>query len=406
MAQFQYVALNRTSGQRVTGTIDVATEAAGTAILRERGLVVTQIQTAKVRGLNKKRSRRKKVSIDDLVIFCRQMTTIVNAGLPLIEGLNILGEQMENPTFRGVVRQIEKDVEGGDTLTDALARHPRIFNALFVNLVKAGEASGMLDEILAQLAIYLEKSASLQRKVKSATIYPTVVMTVAAIVVVILMVYVIPVFEKIFQGFGAQLPTPTMILIAISHFIQDYWYLLGGGLIAAGYLAMRFIKTEKGRMLFDSALLKFPVLGTLFRKVGVAKFSRTFSTLLRSGVNILVALEIVAKTSGNKVIERAIDNMRSSIKEGESIAGPLKESGVFPPMVIRMIDVGERTGALDEMLTKIADFYEDQVDTAVAGLTQMLEPLILVFLGVIVGGILIAMYMPMFAMTNIIKGKS
>ncbi len=406
MAQFQYVALNRSSGQRVTGTIDVATEAAGTAILRERGLVVTQIQTAKVRGLNKKRSRRKKVSIDDLVIFCRQMATIVNAGLPLIEGLNILGEQMENPTFRGVVRQIEKDVEGGDTLTDALARHPRIFNPLFVNLVKAGEASGMLDEILAQLAIYLEKAASLQRKVKSATIYPTVVMTVAAIVVIILMVYVIPVFEKIFQGFGAQLPTPTMILITISHFIRDYWYLLGGGLIAAGYLANRFIKTEKGRMLFDSALLKFPVLGTLFRKVGVAKFSRTFSTLLRSGVNILVALEIVAKTAGNKVIERAIDNMRSSIKEGESIAGPLKESGVFPPMVIRMIDVGERTGALDEMLTKIADFYEDQVDTAVAGLTQMLEPLILVFLGVIVGGILIAMYMPMFAMTNIIKGKS
>lgn len=406
MAQFQYVALNRSSGQRVSGTIDVATEAAGMAMLRERGLVVTQMQTMKARGLNKKRSRRKKVSIDDLVIFCRQMATIVNAGLPLIEGLNILGEQMENPTFRGVVRQIEKDVEGGDTLTDALARHPRIFNPLFVNLVKAGEASGMLDEILAQLAIYLEKAASLQRKVKSATIYPTVVMTVAAIVVIILMVYVIPVFEKIFQGFGAQLPTPTMILITLSHFVRDYWYLLGGGLIALGYLVNRFIKTEKGRMLFDSSLLKMPVLGTLFRKVGVAKFSRTFSTLLRSGVNILVALEIVAKTSGNKVIERAIDNMRASIKEGESIAGPLKESGVFPPMVIRMIDVGERTGALDEMLTKIADFYEDQVDTAVAGLTQMLEPLILVFLGVIVGGILIAMYMPMFAMTNIIKGKS
>lgn len=405
MAQFQYVALNRSSGQRVSGTIDVATEAAGMAMLRERGLVVTQMQTMKARGLNKKRSRRKKVSIDDLVIFCRQMATIVNAGLPLIEGLNILGEQMENPTFRGVVRQIEKDVEGGDTLTDALARHPRIFNPLFVNLVKAGEASGMLDEILAQLAIYLEKAASLQRKVKSATIYPTVVMTVAAIVVIILMVYVIPVFEKIFQGFGAQLPTPTMILITLSHFVRDYWYLLGGGLIALGYLVNRFIKTEKGRMLFDSSLLKMPVLGTLFRKVGVAKFSRTFSTLLRSGVNILVALEIVAKTAGNKVIERAIDNMRASIKEGESIAGPLKESGVFPPMVIRMIDVGERTGALDEMLTKIADFYEDQVDTAVAGLTQMLEPLILVFLGVIVGGILIAMYMPMFAMTNIVKGK-
>ena len=406
MPSYQYVALNRSSGQRVTGTIDVATESAGMAMLRERGLLVTSIQSAKSKAMSKRRSRRKKVSIDDLVIFCRQLATIVNAGLPLIEGLNILGEQMENPTFRGVVRQIEKDVEGGDTLTEALARHPRIFNPLFVNLVKAGEASGMLDEILAQLALYLEKSASLQRKVKSATIYPTVVMTVAAIVVIVLMVYVIPVFEKIFMGFGAQLPTPTLVLITISHFIRDFWYVLAGALFFAGFMARRVIKTEKGRYLFDATLLKLPVLGVLFRKVGTAKFSRTFSTLLRSGVNILVALEIVAKTSGNKVIERAIDNMRASIKEGESIAGPLKESGVFPPMVTRMIDVGERTGALDEMLTKIADFYEDQVDTAVAGLTQMLEPLILVFLGVIVGGILIAMYMPMFAMTNIIKGKS
>jgi type IV pilus assembly protein PilC len=405
MAVYQYVALNRSSGQKVTGTIDVTTESAGIAMLKERGLLVTSMQVSKGKANAKKRTRRKRVGIDDLVIFCRQMATIVNAGLPLIEGLNILGEQMENPTFRSVVRQIEKDVEGGDTLTEALARHPRIFNPLFVNLIKAGEASGMLDEILAQLALYLEKAASLQRKVKSATIYPTVVMTVATIVVIVLMVYVIPVFEKIFQGFGAQLPVPTMVLITISHFIKDYWYALAGGLFVAGFLFTRVLKTDKGRYTFDAMLLKLPVLGVLFRKVAVAKFSRTFSTLLRSGVNILVALEIVARTSGNRVIELAIDNMRNSIKEGESIAGPLRESNVFPPMVIRMIDVGERTGALDEMLTKIADFYEDQVDTAVAGLTQMLEPVILVFLGVVVGGILIAMYMPMFAMTNIIKGK-
>lgn len=386
------------------GSIEVATESAGVAMLKEKGLLVTSIKPAKVKAA-KRSGRRRRVGIDDLVIFCRQLATIVNAGLPLIEGLNILGEQMENPTFRKVVKQIEKDVEGGETLTESLARHPKIFSSLFVNLVKAGEASGMLDEILAQLALYLEKASSLQRKVKAAMIYPSVVMTVAVAVVIILMVFVIPVFEKIFQGFGAKLPTPTLVLLAISHFIRDYWYVLIGIIFAVGFLFNRYLKNERGRYQFDALLLRLPILGSLFRKVAIAKFSRTFSTLLRAGVNILVALEIVAKTAGNKVVERAIDNMRSSIKEGESIAGPLKESGVFPPMVTRMIDIGERTGALDEMLTKIADFYEDQVDTAVAGLTQMLEPFILVFLGVIVGGILIAMYMPMFKITTIIKGK-
>lgn len=406
MPVYQYVALNRENGQKISGTIDAASESAGTMMLRERGMTVTSIKSSKSKAKTTKSRRRKKVKLDDLVIFCRQLATIVNAGLPIIEGLNILGEQMENPTFRSVIQQIEKDVEGGDTLTDALDRHPRIFSVLFVNLVKAGEASGMLDEILAQLAIYLEKAASLQRKVKSATIYPTVVITVSIIVVVVLMVWVVPVFEKIFEGFGAKLPAPTMVLIGISHFIKNYWYALLGIVFGTGFLINRILKTKQGRYKFDSMLLRLPIIGSLFRKVAVAKFSRTFSTLLRSGVNILVALEIVARTSGNTVVERAIDNMRSSIKEGESIAGPLKASGVFPPMVTRMIDVGERTGALDEMLSKIADFYEDQVDTAVAGLTQMLEPVILVFLGVIVGGILIAMYMPMFKMTSIIKGKS
>ncbi len=405
MPIYQYIALNRASGQKINGSIDAASEGAGVAVLKERGLLVTSIKTKKAKGAAKRGGRGRRIGIDDLVIFCRQLATIVNAGLPLIEGLNILGEQMENATFRKIVKQIEKDVEGGDTLTDSLARHPKVFSGLFVNLVKAGEASGMLDEILAQLALYLEKASSLQRKVKSAMIYPSVVMTVAVAVVTILMVFVIPVFEKIFQGFGAKLPTPTLVLLAISHFIRDYWYVLVGVIFAVGFLINRYLKTERGRYQFDAMLLRLPILGTLFRKVAVAKFSRTFSTLLRAGVNILVALEIVAKTAGNKVVERAIDNMRSSIKEGESVAGPLKESGVFPPMVTRMIDIGERTGALDEMLTKIADFYEDQVDTAVAGLTQMLEPFILVFLGVIVGGILIAMYMPMFKITTVIKGK-
>ncbi len=405
MPVFEYVGMNRNSGQKISGTIEAATQTAGMSLLRERGLMVTSIQPSKSKARSKTRGRRKKVSIDDLVIFCRQMSTIVNAGLPLIEGLNILGEQMENPTFRSVVRQIEKDVEGGDTLTDALARHPRIFSALFINLVKAGEASGMLDEILRQLSTYLEKAAALQRKVKSAMIYPIVVLTIAAVVIVVLMVWVVPVFEEVFEAFGSQLPWPTQVLVNISHFMRDYWYALLGAVIGVIWLAKRYFSTEKGRWQIDTFCLNLPVLGTLFRKVAVAKFSRTFSTLLRSGVNILVSLEIVAKTSGNKVVEYAINDMRDSIKEGESIAGPLKESGVFPPMVTRMIDIGERTGSLDEMLTKIADFYEEQVDTAVEGLTQMLEPFILVFLGVVVGGILIAMYLPIFKISTIIKGK-
>ena len=404
MARFQYVAVNRASGQQVDGMMEGATESSVMAILKEKGLMVISIKPAKEKRVKKPRGG--KVGIDDLVIFCRQMATIVNAGLPIIEGLNILGEQMENAAFQKVIRKVEKDVEGGDTLTDALARHPQVFNPLYINLVKAGEASGMLDEILAQLSIYLEKASSLQRKVKSALIYPSCVIVVAIVVVLVLMIFVIPVFENIFNGFGAKLPAPTLVLLNISHFIRDYWYALGGLAFSLWFLINRYLKTKKGRYQFDSLCLKIPVVGVLVRKVSVAKFSRTFSTLLRSGVNILIALEIVAKTAGNKVVEEAIDNMRASIKEGESISGPLKSSGVFPPMVTRMIEVGEKTGALDDMLTKIADFYEDQVDTAVAGLTQMLEPFILVFLGVVVGGILIAMYMPMFKITTIIKGTS
>ena len=352
----------------------------------------------------KKGRRGKKVGLDDLVVFTRQMAVIVNAGLPLIEGLNILAEQMENATFREVLKQVEKDVEGGATLTDALAKHPRIFSTLYVNLVKAGEASGMLDEILVQLAMYMEKAASLQRKVKSATIYPSIVISVAVIVVSVLMVVVIPVFESIFEDFGADLPMPTLILITISKWMRANILWLIAGVVITLVTLVKIMRTRSGRMKFDTLLLRLPVFGDLFRKVAVAKFSRTFSTLLRSGVNILVSLEIVAKTAGNMVIEQSIDNMRLSIKEGESIAGPLRASGVFPPMVVRMIDVGERTGSLDEMLQKIADFYEDQVDVAVGGLTQLLEPVMIVFLGVVVGGIVIAMFMPLFKLTEIIRG--
>jgi type IV pilus assembly protein PilC len=404
MPPFDYKARNRDTGQLVTGSIEVQSADAGIALLRERGLMVTSINVGRKYKKATKNKGGRRVSLDDLVIFTRQMAVIVNAGLPLIEGLNILGEQMENVTFREVIKQIEKDVEGGSTLTDAMAKHGRIFNTLYVNLVKAGEASGMLDEILVQLAIYIEKAASLQRKVKSATIYPSIVISVAIIVVSVLMVVVIPVFEEIFKDFGANLPKPTAILIGMSKWIRQNFLYLVGSIVVFLVFFIRALRTKNGRHKFDELLLKLPVFGDLFRKVAVAKFSRTFSTLLRSGVNILVALEIVAKTSGNMVVEDSIDHMRMSIKEGESIAGPLKESGVFPPMVIRMIDVGERTGALDEMLQKIADFYEDQVDVAVGGLTQMLEPIMIVFLGVVVGGIVIAMFMPLFKLTEVIRG--
>ncbi len=405
MGAFEYKARNRETGQLVTGVLEVTNADAGIAVLRDKGLIVTSINPTRAKRAAAPKGRRgKKVGLDDLVVFTRQMAVIVNAGLPLIEGLNILGEQMENATFRDVIKQIEKDVEGGSTLTDAMAKHPRIFSTLYVNLVKAGEASGMLDEILVQLAVYIEKAASLQRKVKSATIYPSIVVSVAVIVVSVLMVVVIPVFKSIFDDFKAELPLPTKVLITISEFMRAYIFYLIGGAVAFIFTVIKILRTRAGRMKFDHMLLRMPVFGEIFRKVAVAKFSRTFSTLLRSGVNILVSLEIVAKTSGNMVIEQAIDNMRMSIKEGESIAGPLKASGVFPPMVVRMIDVGERTGSLDEMLQKIADFYEDQVDVAVGGLTQLLEPVMIVFLGVVVGGIVIAMFMPLFKLTEIIRG--
>lgn len=406
MAAFKYKARSRTSGKMTEGVIEVADQQAGIAALREKGLIVQSIVPArtgrgKLSGDRKKRGRN--VGLEDLVIFSRQLAVIVNAGLPIIEGLNILGEQMENAAFRTVIQQIERDVEGGDTLSDAMAKHPRVFNALFVNLIRAGEASGMLDVILVQLAVYMEKAASLQRKVKGATIYPTIVITVAVIVVSILMTVVIPVFENIFANFNADLPAPTQILCNISRWIRHYWYLILGGLAGGGFAFFRYIRTPAGRKQFDATLLKMPIFGLLFRKVAVAKFSRTFGVLLRSGVNILVALEIVAKTAGNKIVEEAIDKVRLSIREGDTIAGPLRESGVFPPMVVRMVDVGERSGALDEMLTKIADFYEEQVDVAVDSLTQMLEPVMIVFLGVVVGGIVISMFMPLFNIADVVS---
>jgi type IV pilus assembly protein PilC len=330
------------------------------------------------------------------------MATMVNAGLPLIEGLSILGENLENATFAAVVKQIEKDVEGGDTLTEAMSKHPKVFDTLYVSLIRAGEAAGMLDQILLQLSGYLEKASSLQRKIKSAMIYPSVIVTVAMAVVVLLMIKVIPVFAEIFDSFDAELPAPTKFMITLSNFTRTYAPAIGVGLVIFSFLFRRYIATRRGRYNFDTFLLRMPVLGELFQKVAIAKFTRTFSTLLRSGVNIILSLEIVAKSAGNAVVEEAVMNVRSSIKEGESIAAPLKQCTVFPSMVVRMIDIGERTGALDDMLVKIADYYEEQVDIAVAGLTSLMEPLIITFLGVVVGGIVVSMFLPMFQLGSIV----
>jgi type IV pilus assembly protein PilC len=404
MPAFTYSARDRASGQMVEGTLEASSQIEGLGLLKERGLLVTSIKESAAKAVAKKqkRKRRKRITIDDRVLFSRQLSTMINAGLPLVEGLNILGENLDNVTFADIVRHIQADVEGGETLTDAMAKHPRVFDTLYVSLIRAGEASGMLDQILMQLSTYLEKAATLQRKVKSAMIYPSVIVSVALAVVSLLMIKVVPVFAEIFESFDAELPTATQMMITASEFCQAN-FLLMLGILVGGIVGLKYYKkTEGGRRNFDAALLKFPVLGELFQKVAIAKFTRTFSTLLRAGVNIIYSLEITAKSSGNKIVEEAVLRVRDSIKEGESIASPLRESAIFPSMVVRMIDIGERTGALDEMLVKIADYYEEQVDIAVAGLTSLMEPLIICFLGVVVGGIVISMFLPMFQLGSIV----
>ena len=386
------------------GLIEAPTQTDGIGTLKERGLMVTSINPSKARSASKrnKQGRRKKIKIDDKVVFSRQLATMINAGLPLIEGLSILGENMDNPSFAQVIKDIEKDIETGDTLTDAMGKHPRVFDNLYISLIRAGEAAGMLDQILLQLSGYLEKSAALQRKIKSAMIYPSVIVSVALAVVALLMIKVVPIFAGIFESFDAELPGPTKLMITMSDACRNNaLYVLIGGVVF-GFLFLRYIRTRRGRRRFDSALLKMPILGELFQKVAIAKFTRTFSTLLRSGVNIILSLEITAKSAGNMVVEEAVEKVRTSIKEGESIANPLKDCPVFPSMVVRMIDIGERTGALDDMLVKIADYYEEQVDIAVSGLTSLMEPLIICFLGIVVGGIVISMFLPMFQLGSIV----
>ncbi len=366
-------------------------------------------------GLNPTKVKKKPIEINiklpgmggvtgkDLLVFTRQFATMIDAGLPLVQCLEILGGQMDNPGFKKVVFAIKAKVEGGSTFADALKDHPKVFDELYVQLCAAGEVGGILDTILNRLATYKEKSEKLKRKVKSAMTYPAIVIIVAIVVTAVLLLKVTPVFAKMFSDFGSALPAPTQFIIDISDWLQSYILYLIGGIIAFSVAFTTFYRNPKGRKIFDKVILKTPLFGEVIRKVAVARFTRTLGTMISSGVPILDALEVTAKTAGNRTVEAGIYYVRSKISEGKNIAGPLLETKVFPPMVVQMIGVGEATGAMDAMLNKIADFYDDEVDTAVAGLTAMIEPLLMVFLGIVVGGFLIAMYLPIFSIASAIK---
>ena len=345
---------------------------------------------------------KEKVKEKDVVIFARLFATMINAGLPIIQCLDLLSEEEQNKTFAKIIKSIKEDIEGGSSLSDTLKKHPDVFDDLFVNLVAAGEAGGILDVILNRLSAYMEKAMELKRKVKGAMTYPVTVLVVAFAVVILLLYKVVPVFDDMFSSMGSALPGPTQFLVDASAFVQNNILYILGVIVLSVFALKRYYRTERGRLQIDRIMLKLPVFGILLRKVAVAKFSRTLSTMMNSGVPILDGLEIVSKTAGNKIVENALMETRKSISEGKTIAEPLSESGIFPSMVVSMISVGENTGALDTMLEKIADFYDSEVDVAVDAMTALLEPMMMVFLGGVVGGMIIALYLPIFSMAGAI----
>lgn len=392
-------------GSLQTGTISAATPEAAKTQLTGQGIKVDSVKPA---GLNVNINlgfMKQKVKIKDLVIFTRQFATMIDAGLPLVQCLEILSSQQPNMTFKGILLKVKEDVESGSTFADALGKHPSVFDRLYVNLVMAGEVGGILDTILQRLATYIEKRVALQKKVKGAMVYPSTVLAVAIIVIAIILIWVIPVFQTMFAGAGKELPAPTVFVINLSNFVKSYFLFILAAIIVLVFILRAIHRTEKGRFIFDRIFLKLPVFGDLLRKVAVAKFTRTLGTLVSSGVPILEGLDVVAKTAGNMVVEAAIMKTRESISEGRTIAEPLQETKVFPPMVVQMISVGEATGALDQMLNKIADFYDSEVDDAVGALTSAIEPLLMVFLGGSIGGLIIAMYLPIFTMAGAISGS-
>ena len=404
MASFAFSGRTR-AGQNITGERAADSMEMAVASLRREQILVTQITPAREKAAKAAGGPKDKaVAAKNLAIFTRQFSVMIDAGLPLVQCLEILGNQEEDKNFAKVILSTRGEVESGASLADAMRKHPKAFDALFTNMIAAGEAGGILDTILKRLAVYIEKAVKLKGQVKSAMIYPIAVIAIATLVVGVILWKVIPTFANLFAGLGAELPLPTRVVIALSNNLVRFGPFLIVGLAAIGYGFKAYYGTEGGRKVIDAVTLKLPVLGILMRKIAVARFCRTLSTLLASGVSILEALDITARTSGNAVIEEAIQTTRKSIERGETIAGPLKETAVFPSMVVQMIGVGEATGALDTMLSKIADFYEEEVDVAVAGLLTLLEPIMIALLGGVVGGIVIAMYMPIFDLISKMTG--
>ena len=409
MASFQYTARDKT-GNSSAGTMEAESRQALVDKLRGKGLVPTSIVEGQaVKGAAgrvpfKGTVKGKKVKADEMVLFTRSLATMVNSGLPLLQGIDIMIEQTDSLNFKAVLTQVGQDIEAGLTFSDALRKHPRSFNELYSSMVKAGEASGDLDGILIQLAEYLEATEKLKREIKAAMTYPVIALVIVIMIAGGLLVFIVPKFAEMFEGLGARLPAPTRALMTMSDVLRSYLLLVIGGAIAL-FLGLRYyVSTPMGRLQADTIKLRLPVFGPLFRKVAVSRFARTMSTLTRSGVPVLGALEIVERTIGNEVLARAIKGSQDSIKAGTTIAEPLARSGVFPLMVTRMIDVGEKTGSLDELLTKISEFYDQQVEATISSLTSMIEPLLILFLGVVVGGMVLALFMPIFKLSSIVGG--
>ena len=391
-----------TAGEKRKGEVEAADQAGAIAQLKRLRITDLVIKEKPKDLLEKIPFFKPKVTGKDIVVFTRQLSTMINAGLPLVQGLEILEKQQSNPTFKKTLFEIRSDVEAGSTLADSMRKKSKVFDNLFTNMIEAGETGGILDTILSRLALFMEKSMALKKKIKGAMTYPAICLAIALVILTVILIFVIPVFAKMFQDFGSSLPLPTQIVVNMSEFFKSNFIFIVIGIFLVIMGIKKIYGTEKGELAIDRGLLHAPIFGMLVRKVAVAKFSRTLSTMLQAGVPILEALQVVAKTSGNKVIENAVFRVGDSIAEGRPLADPLEESGVFPNMVIQMINVGESVGALDTMLEKIADFYDEEVDQAVENLTAMIEPFMMVFLGGMIGGLVVAMYLPIFKIASVI----
>lgn len=389
-------------GEKRKGKIDAPTEGAAEAQLRKTRITITSLKEQPKDIFADIALFQPKVTGKDVVIFTRQLSTMIDAGLPLVQSLEILGNQQENTTFKKMLNEVRMDVETGTTFADALKKHPKAFDTLYCNMVDAGEVGGILDTILRRLAVFMEKNMTLKKKVKGAMTYPVICMAISFIITAVILIFVVPVFSKMFADFGQALPALTQFVVDASAFAQSQWYVIIGIMFAISFVFKKIRATEKGHYAIDRMLLNAPILGTLLRRIAVAKFTRTLGTMIQAGVPILESLNVVARTAGNKIIEQAVVRVAESITEGRTIAEPLEETGVFPSMVVQMINVGESTGALDVMLEKIADFYDEEVDQAVDNLTAAIEPLMMVFLGGLIGGLVIAMYLPIFKMAAVV----